>query len=174
LGGDNIRKVLFKKSPDQYGDRYKTDYLEIYKAYVTGADNISARRQSANSFFVTLNTALLAFLGYSKHSFSQPMWRLALLATLAGLVICYTWYRLIRSYKGLNSGKFRVIHLIEENLPLAPYDAEWEAVGRGHDPKKYLPFTHVEIYVPWIFAAIYLIGLLVSIPWHDLRRLCIG
>jgi hypothetical protein len=39
------------------------------------------------------------------------------------------WYRLVRSYKDLNSAKFKVIHEIEKSLPISPYDAEWEAVG---------------------------------------------
>ena len=165
MNDDNISKVLFKESPEEYGNQYHSHYIEIYKLYVTSADNISGRRQAANSFFLTLNTALLAFLGYSKPSFAQPVTRLTLIVTLAGIVLCYTWYRLLRSYKGLNSGKFKVIHLIEKNLPLSPYDAEWEAVGRGKDPKKYKPFSHVELYVPWIFVVIYVIVLLISFSW---------
>jgi len=161
LTDDNVSKILFRKSPEEYGDRYYADYVEIYKLYVASADSISGRRQLANSFFLTLNTALLAFLGYTKPSFAQPISRLSLLVAIAGIVLCYTWYRLIRSYKGLNSGKFKVIHLIEKNLPIAPYDAEWEAVGRGNDPKKYKPFTHIELYVPWVFVVIYGIVLLV-------------
>ena len=40
---------------------------------------------------------------------------------------------------------------MEQHLPLAPYDAEWEAVGRGEDSKLYKPFTHVEMVIPWYF-----------------------
>jgi len=167
LTNDRISEVLFSKSPDEYGSRYQSDYIEIYKIYVASADNISSRRQTANSFFLTLNTALLAFLGYAKPSFGQSIGRLILLGTLAGILLCFIWYRLIKSYKGLNSGKFKVIHLIEHNLPLAPYDAEWEAVGRGSDSKKYMPFTHIEVYVPWVFAVIYVIVLLLSSLWKE-------
>jgi hypothetical protein len=135
MESDKTQEVLFRKSPDEYGERYRSDYIEIYKLYVTSADSISTRRQTANSFFLTLNTALLAFLGYAKPSITQPIGRLTLLATLAGIVLCYTWFRLILSYKGLNSGKFKVVHLIEKNLPSAPYDAEWEAIGRGEESK---------------------------------------
>jgi hypothetical protein len=103
MESDKTQEVLFRKSPDEYGERYRSDYIEIYKLYVTSADSISTRRQTANSFFLTLNTALLAFLGYAKPSITQPIGRLTLLATLAGIVLCYTWFRLILSYKGLNS-----------------------------------------------------------------------
>ena len=166
---DKIKEILFKKSQDEYGDGYKSHYLEIYKFYVSGADNISARRHTANSFFLTINTALLAFLGYTKPLLAQPAGRLVLIVTLSGILLCYFWYRLIKSYKGLNSGKFKVIHLIEQNLPLSPYDAEWEAVGRGKDRKKYLPFTHVEVYIPWIFLAVYII---IFFTFFPLKEIC--
>lgn len=71
------------------------------------------------------------------------------------MIICYMWYRLIQSYKQINSGKFKVIHKIEQNLPISPYDTEWEMLGRGEDPKRYLPFTHIEIFVPWIFLGLH-------------------
>ncbi len=48
-----------------------------------------------------------------------------------------------------------VVHTIERHLPVAPYDAEWEAVGRGTDPQIYLPVTRVEARIPWIFTALY-------------------
>jgi hypothetical protein len=78
---------------------------------------------------------------------------------IAGIVVSYLWYRIVRSYRDLNSAKFRMIHEIEKLLPTKPYDAEWEAVGRGEKPKLYLPFTHVEIFVPWIFMALHSIVL---------------
>jgi hypothetical protein len=37
-------------------------YLELYKLAVEMADRVSARRATANAFFLTVNTALLAFV----------------------------------------------------------------------------------------------------------------
>ena len=162
---DEIKGKLFPKSKEKYGENYEEHYLEIYKLYVSMADNISSRRQNANSFFVAVNTALIAFVGYARPCVGSEIGRFIWLLALAGAVLCYAWYRLIRSYKDLNSGKFKVIHLIEENLPLSPYDAEWEAVGRGKDKKLYLPFTHVEIYVPWVFFVVHSIAFFLSFPW---------
>jgi hypothetical protein len=147
---------LFSKTEKDYGDEYKTHLFEQYKLYVEMADKISERRQSANSFFLTVNTAIVglttyfAFCGISCKSLIlfSPI-------SIAGLVICFTWYRLIRSYKDLNTAKFKVIHEIEQKLPFAPYDLEWEKVGRGKNPELYLPFTHIEICVPWVFFSIH-------------------
>ena len=80
----------------------------------------------------------------------------------------YLWYRIIFSYKGLNGGKFKVIHVIEARLPLALYDTEWEMLGRGKNKDLYWPFTHIEINVPWIFISIYLILFLSVIPWNGI------
>src|SRR2546426_1964670 len=38
--------------------------LEQYKLYVEMADRISARRQTANEFFLSVNTVIVALLGY--------------------------------------------------------------------------------------------------------------
>jgi hypothetical protein len=37
-------------------------YLELYKLAVEMADRVSARRATANAFFLTINTALFAFV----------------------------------------------------------------------------------------------------------------
>ena len=152
---------LIKKSEKEYGDNYKSHYFEIYKLYVEMADRISSRRQTANSFFLSINTAVIAYTSYfhtglPKDEKDSFYW----IVSLAGIILSYMWYRLIRSYKNLNSGKFKVIHSIEENLPLSPYDAEWEALGKGKDSKLYRPFTNIEMFVPWIFLILHFAVLL--------------
>lgn len=159
-----IDKFLFKTTSEKYGADYCAHLLEQYKMYVEMADRISTRRQTANSYFLSINTALLAFLGISSRieNFGYSLF-LSILISIAGIVLCYTWYRLVRSYKDLNTGKFKVIHELEKKLPSSPYDAEWEAVGEGKNSKLYLPFTHIEIRIPWIFMLLYIVVILNSI-----------
>lgn len=151
-----LEDKLFRVSPNGYGEAYQAHLLEQYKMFVESADRISQRRQEANKFFLTINTALLAVLGgiLGCDSQSLGLW-LFLPVAAAGLVLCYVWYRLVLSYKGLNAGKFEVIHAIEKELPLALFDAEWRQIGKGNDPKKYKPFSEIETWIPWIFAAFY-------------------
>jgi hypothetical protein len=161
----SIEKDLVGLSETEYGESYRSHLLEIYKLYVGMADNISERRQSASSFFLTLNSAIVALVGYvnlSRDTESITSSYFGVVA-LAGMVLSFLWYRLIRSYKDMNSGKFKVIHEIEKQLPLKPYDAEWTALGRGKDPSLYLPFTNIELFVPWVFIAIHLFVFLVSV-----------
>lgn len=161
-----IESEIFRASESEYGADFNAHYLEQYKLYVEMADRISSRRQSANSFFLSVNTAVIALIGYvqlGRESANSPAFYL--LVSFAGMVLCYTWYRLIRSYKDLNSGKFKVIHVLEKRLPVAPYDAEWESLGRGKNPKLYHPFTRAEMIVPWVFFMLHLSVLMQAIPW---------
>lgn len=153
----SLKSNLLGIPPEAYGTQYADHIIEIYKLYVEMTDRISSRRQSASSFFLTINSAIVALVGYMDLSNGPvalfPLFHIPV--AIAGMVLSYLWYRLIVSYKQLNSGKFAVIHAIESMLPLRPYDAEWIALGKGEDPRIYKPFTHVEIFVPWVFFAIH-------------------
>lgn len=158
----HVREILQGVSEKDYSGPYRDHALEIYKLFVEMADRISQRRDRANSFFLTLNTGLVGLAGYvSAEEIPGPP--MALLA-LAGMVLSYLWFRILRSYRGINSAKFAVIHEIERQLPLRPYDAEWEAVGRGEDPERYRALTHIEGRVPWIFLFLY-VAVLVWWAW---------
>lgn len=154
----DISKRLFVHESANYGDKYIEHLLEQYKIYINAAEKISDRRQKTNEFFLALNTGLVALLGFVTTSTEvTDMSVLLLLSSIAGGVVCYLWYRIVLSYKGLNDGKYKVIHAIEERLPLALYDTEWEALGRGENKNTYWPFTHIELWVPRIFIGIYFI-----------------
>ncbi len=145
----------------------KNILLEQYKLYVEMADRISQRRQSANTYFLSVNTLLLSFFAFM--SSGKPSLYLAFIAiALAGWSLCFVWFRLIKSYKGLNSGKFKVIHDMERLLGYSPYDMEWEKVGRGKNKNLYQPFTDIEPDVPKIFAGLYLLSILLTLPWKNL------
>ena len=131
--------------------------FEQYKLYVDMSDKISSRRLTANTFFLTLNSAILAF---------QSLITLSLIIALAGIALGYMWYRLIQSYSQLNEAKFKVIHEIEKKLPYKLFDAEWEALGRGQNSKIYLSFTSIEKNIPIVFILLHLVILIQSIEWQ--------
>ncbi len=168
---DAIQKMLFVSASEKYGDRYIEHLLEQYRTYVAGTEKISDRRQKSNEFFLALNAALVTLLGFiSARMASSEASAIVALSSVAGIAMGYLWYRMIRSYKGLNDGKFKVIHAIEQRLPLALYDTEWEMLGRGKDKALYWPFTHIELLVPWIFIVIYCLLILSAFPWDSISR----
>jgi len=137
--------------------------VEQYKLYVETAEQNSSRRLAANSFFLTINTGISALFGYMA-SFKQVDAMIAQLAVpVAGIMLSYFWYRLIVSYREMNRAKFKVIHEMENHLPFKAFDAEWEAVEQGKNPKKYRPYTNIEAAVPWVFISIHSLLLVSSI-----------
>lgn len=152
---------LFAKNEKDYGNDYKEHLFEQYKLYVESVEKTSDRRQHANNYFITINTALISLIGLSFQIkiFENLAWIKSVLA-LVGIFICVIFWYLIRAYKQLNTGKFEVIHEIEQHLPLALYKHEWKVLGEGKDNKKYYPFSHIELIIPWVFGIIYaLLGL---------------
>lgn len=133
-------------------------YIELYKLAVEMADRMSARRGVANSFFLAINTGLAALLGSE-----ELRWYVA----AAGIVLCVTWWALLKSYRDLNSAKFQVILAMEAGLPAKVFGDEWNRLKR--DPVKlalrrdaarswvaqYRELGRIERIVPWVFALIY-------------------
>ncbi len=148
---------LFSKKEQDYGVEYQNHLFEQYKLFIESVEKTSDRRQQANNYFITINTALISFIGLSFqiNLFKNLPWLKILFAVL-GIVICFVFYFLIKSYKQLNTGKFAVIHEIEKHLPLALYKYEWQVLGEGKDKTKYYPFSHVELWIPRIFGILYL------------------
>lgn len=154
-----VGRALSSVDKNIYGSRYGDHLVEQYKLYVEMADRISARRALANTFFVGLHTALVTAFTVLLKEGILPRNVMGYAPLLAVILLCYVWWRVIVSYRQLNAGKFRVIHQLEELLPVAPYAAEWAALGEGNEPQLYRPLTHVENWVPLSFAILY--GLLV-------------
>ncbi|SCK20242.1 hypothetical protein H181DRAFT_01472 [Streptomyces sp. WMMB 714] len=150
-------------SPASYADTsgaYQTAVFEQYKLCVEMADRVSARRNLANTFFLSLNSAVVAVVAAV---LQEPRGQVSIWLLLPGLVIlvsmCGAWYVLVRSYRQLNGAKFAVIGAMEERLPAFAYSrAEWKALGEGKDWKRYLPLTHAEQWVPVVFALAYFAG----------------
>jgi hypothetical protein len=77
--------------------------LEQYKLYVEMADRVSARRSLANTFFLTLNTAVFTAIGlFWKDPPRASAW-IGLLPTMVLVTQCLVWYWIIRSYRQLNA-----------------------------------------------------------------------
>ncbi|WP_329386145.1 DUF1622 domain-containing protein [Streptomyces sp. NBC_01351] len=163
---DNLDDRLWNKrvTPADYAhnsEKYQAAVLDQYKTYVEMADRVSSRRSLANTFFLSLNTAVVAAVATTT---TGTTWQdVSLLAPLAGLIIlltqCLTWFVTVRSYRQLNAAKFAVIAALEKKLPAFVYsEAEWHVLGEGKNWRQYLPLTHVEQWVPLIFAAAYVLG----------------
>ena len=130
--------------------------LEQYRLYVEMADRISARRGLANSFFLTLNTGIVTVVATFGEAAPEGTRSWLAIPLVAVLGQCAAWFYLVRSYRLLNSAKYRVVGALEERLPASPFwRAEWWALGEGADRSRYWPLAHVEKWVPVLFALSY-------------------
>jgi hypothetical protein len=164
---DAIARGVAGIAKADYGEGYHEHLLKQYLKYVEMADKVSERRSAANTFFLTVNTGIISAIGLANWLSQKLPPVIFGFVGVAALLLCFSWYRLIRSYRDLNTAKFKVVHELETYLPVRPYDAEWESVGRGQDKKLYLPFTHIERFIPWIFMALYA-GLILYVLWEPL------
>ncbi len=136
---------------------YQSAVLEQYRLYVEMADRVSQRRGLANTFFLSLNTAIFTVIGvfWKDQPQTAPWWLVFPLVAVVGQ--CVAWYSIVRSYRLLNSAKFQVVGALEERLPASPFGrAEWTLLGQGRDRRKYLPLSHIEKWIPILFAGTYI------------------
>lgn len=156
---------LLRLSPEDYGQDYHSHLLEQYKLFVGTAERISTSRMSANNYLLTVNAFLVTLYGIAPSFGSSLVWKIAI--PIAGILVCIAWLALIRSYRNLNAAKYRVIHEIEQHLPAALFEREWDVSERGVG-RAYRPLTHIEPCIPWVYGFLYLTFLICAV-WSEAR-----
>lgn len=137
----------------------KDIYFEQYKLYIQGIENISDRRDAANKYFITLNSSIFVLAGLVIHSTESNKQLFLVGLCFLGMATSVIFWFLINAYKQLNTGKFAMVHKIEEKLPLKLYKDEWVILGKGKSKKKYFPFSHIERLIPVLFFTCYSVAL---------------
>jgi hypothetical protein len=167
---DRIDRVLFPAGPPTTKVGRKQVFRH-YKLMVQTSESLISRRQGTNTFFITLNGALLTAIGLFVRNGYDPRSHGLVIAILCvtGIVISWAWRTLLISFGQLNKGKFAVILRLEKVLGTATFDAEWEALDRGEDKRTYRSFTKSESRIPIAFSIIYavagLVGVLIALGW---------
>ena len=151
------RNKIVNFPAQRYGDNYQDHVLRQYIMYVESAHKNSDNRHTMNRFCLALNTAFFGLLGiiFNRSNQSVELFWFVPVAT-SGIILCYAWYRLVISYKALNSAKFSVISAVEKYLPLSLFSVEWEILLESKaEGKEHKAFSDIEKYIPWIFAILY-------------------
>lgn len=134
--------------------------IEQYKLFAETTEKVSAKRSITNGFFVTINTSLIALFPNLLEKVDSPdqEFFIVIICSL-GLLLNAIWFTSIKSYKTLNSSKFKVICAMEESLPFKPFTDEWKIIRAKEGWKKYMTLTEVELYIPFAMLLPY-IGIL--------------
>lgn len=153
--------------PPQRSPADTQQLLEVFKLLVEMADRVSQRRQAANSFYLSVNAAIVGATAYL--ATLKPGWLSGSVISAAGLLVCVVWSWNITSYKTLNSAKWAVINDLERSLPAQPFHSEWSLLDPGRKGSRHTPFHRVEKLVPIIFAAVHLVQGVAGLPWSGLK-----
>ena len=171
---DKIREVMFSYADAEFKNqnlvKYVDHYLEQYRIYLLNFTQLSDRRLKTNEFFLGINTAIMAVIGYieTREVAYAPV--IFIFVPFVGVAICFSWYQIMNSFAKLTKAKFKVLHMVEEKLPISLFQSEWMMLGEGKDKKRYLPLSYIEKRIPLIFILLYLLIFFVNSPMMDLIR----
>ena len=131
--------------------------LTIFELYLGTAEKVSDRRAQANTWMLSVNSAIVALYGYLQAdkmpipNLQKPLGLWAIPA--AGAIVSVAWASLLTSYRKLNHAKFAVLQELESGLvDVAPFKKEEELYKK--DGRKSL--SDVELWIPGCFLILYL------------------
>lgn len=156
------RANLFSASEDSYGPKYKDHFLNQYRLFIDSVNYTSALKLKLNTFFLTINTAIITAAGFvlaNNGVFKTAVWHKMI--PLSGILICVIWWGVIYTYKQRNIIKLRIVHCLEEHLPLALYKTEWNLMEANHDNWLKKILFRIDLFVPMVFGILYIIFALV-------------
>jgi hypothetical protein len=135
--------------------------IEQYKAYMQDVANIGSRHETARAFYLSVLSALLAFVALAGKDgpLSGIGANLFVVISLGAIAICLLWFLNTLSFAALYHAKLGQLHKMEEKLPFQMFTAEHEALIRDW---KYFHLTTVECLVAWIFIALFIAALVLN------------
>ena len=139
-------------------DNQRQELLEIYKLHAELADRVSQRREGANKLYASLLTGILIFLAaFLRYGTGMiPVWVLLFVTGILGISLSASWLIVIRSYRQLNSGKFKTLQELEKKLAYPFFKREWDLLEKGENKGRYRKLTVVETGLPIIFFLLFL------------------
>lgn len=127
-------EILLFPGGTNFDEDGKKALFEHYKILAQSSEQLASRRQTVNGFFLSLNTFMLAGMGFIfKESFElyvhehHRVMRLMVLAialATTGLIVDMNWSRLIESYGNLLQAQTRVMEALERHTKAAVITAQ--------------------------------------------------
>ncbi|MCY3999641.1 MAG: hypothetical protein OXF84_02375 [Bacteroidetes bacterium] len=118
------------------------------------ADRVSQRRERANQLYTGLLTGLMV-VGIASLRLAptdEPINMVLFLGLgILGVILSSSWLIIIRSYRQLNTGKFKSLHELEKQMSYPFFTREWEFLHQGRDYRRYWKLTVVETFLPMTF-----------------------
>ncbi len=161
-------KILWTSiTSEAYADErqraYQAALMEQYKLFLDVANENRRRRATANSFFLTINTAIFALIGtfWEQRPTGTP-WALAL-PLIVVLVECGAWALLITAYRTRGEAGWRTLQEIEQRLPAAMITAGLATVASRPNRLRRRGLTDFELVIPVLFAGLYVVAFVAAV-----------
>ncbi len=137
------------------------ELIKIYRLHTEMADRVSQRREGANRLFVTLLTGLMTagVALITTNLSTEPKMVVFLLLGSVGLFLSASWYVIIRSYRQLNTGKFKALQQLEKSLIYPFFTREWELLKEGREYRTYWKLTIAETSLPILFFVLSILSI---------------
>lgn len=121
------------------------------------------RRQATTSFYLTVNTGVLAVIGLllTGSELTQDWLPLSILLLAgAGLIACWIWRSLLHQYKILLGWWYARLRELEASMPDSArlVTREFEELYAGTEewkPSQRIGMTKLELALNWVFIALY-------------------
>jgi L-asparagine transporter-like permease len=175
-GAQSVESLLFPQGTE-FDDLQRKDLFEHYKLLGQNSEQMATRRQAVNSFFLSINTALIAANGViAKETFSQTSPHRAeifgaaifmLVLGTIGLIVCRNWSMTVKAYAQVMQTNSVVAQAMEKHLLAAAVTAQLTLQG-----KHFVSITVIERNIAHAFYAIYTISMTIALYmiylWHEL------
>jgi hypothetical protein len=135
--------------------------IEQYKAYMQDVANIGTRHETARGFYLSVLSALLAFVALAGKDgpLSGIGSSLFVLISLGAIAICVLWFLHTLSFAALYRAKLGQLHKMEEKLPFQIFTAEFNALKKDW---RYIRLTTVECIVASTFIILFIAALIMN------------
>lgn len=130
--------------------------LEQYKVIADSINSTNAVRESANNFWITVNSLLVSAVAYLRgiEGLREQQEILIWSALILGVGLCISWLSSLISVKSYNNVRDGMLIEIEKNLPVKIFTASY---GATLSDKNKRSLTTREIFVPCMFLIGYFI-----------------
>lgn len=148
--------MQFGLSEKEYVNKelYQAHILEQYKIYADRLGVDQGRNETTNSFFMTMNTAVVTALVFAAQSIDEFELSGIGFITVFAVAVCLVWWMVLLSLSRWQAAQLETLQEIEALLPLKPFMSEWHE--KMSNKKSYIKIRVVRQCVPWIFMAVHL------------------
>jgi len=138
--------------------------FDEYRLFVEDTARFSERRQTVTNTYITVNGALIGLITFLVKDARLTNWWLVIAMLpliVAGVAVCSFWYRLLATYRTLLDFRFEQLEEMERSEALqgchGMYNLEAKRFYRQAPPEQRIGFSHIEMRLPLVFIALYVI-----------------